>query len=389
MCLPRWIAGPALASVGGWVLMTVLTSACDSSPDLEVRVDTLASGRLVISNPDPAAVAKGRSLELVEEMRIGAALGGDAESPELFSQVLSLAVDEYENTYVGDYQSNEIRVFDREGSYVRTIGGQGEGPGEFSRLAGIVWDRASAVLWAVDIGARRVVAHDASGRVLATHPYGRDTYNAQIPWVGYADLNGFLHYTEPRDFDLLLKRRSSPDGGLVTADSLPIPRIERDTYTASSSLGTEIRTVPMQPLTMFGAGPDGMVWLSTSSEFRLHKVDFSGDTLRTVELRRPARPLSRRERDSVATASGLPARRIPPSRPIIGRQRIGTDGWLWVPVEGESNWEVFDEFGYHLGLAKSPVPLHLPPEIVIGAGTITGVTRDEVGVQYVVRLRLR
>lgn len=284
---PSGISGLKPTWIGGWMLVVSHTNSCDkpSRNADRVLVDTLASGRVVVSNPDLAAVGKGKTLELVEELRIGAVSGSDGNTPELFGRVLSLAVDEEENTYVADYHWNEIRVFDREGNFVRTIGREGEGPGEFLRVAGIVWDRASRVLWTVDTRALRFSAFDAQGRFLRTHPHGRD--------------------------------------------------------------------------------------------------------MRTIELRRPARGLSRRERDSIAAANGLSPRRIPRKRPIIGRQRIGTDGWLWVPVEGVSTWEVFDDFGRHMGRATSPVPLALPPDIVVGDGTITGVTNDELGVQYVVRLQLR
>ena len=381
----RRIAGLVLAATGGWVLMAAPASASGQSRDPEVRVDTLANGRVVVSNPDLAAVGEGRTLELVEELRIGAGFGTDADGPELFGKVISLAVDEDENTYVADYESRDIRVFDRGGNFVRTIGRRGEGPGEFAALAGILWDRGSRVLWTVDAGGRRFNVFDRSGRTLVTQPYGRDTYNAQIPWTGYFDSNGFMYYSEPRDFEMLLKGRTSPDGELTIVDSLAVPWGEMDTY----SVGLEIRIVPLQPENPHAVGPDGGVWLSTTSEFRLHKVDFSGDTIRTVELRRPARRLSRSERDSIATANDLPTGRIPLHRPVIDRHLVGPDGWLWVPVEGDSTWEVFDDRGNHVGRVTSPVPLDFPPWIVPGEGSITGVTTDELGVQYVVRLRLQ
>ena len=194
-----------------------------------------------------------------------------------------------------------------------------------------------------------------------------------------------MYYSEPRDFEMLLKGRTSPDGELTIVDSLAVPWGEMDTY----SVGLKIRIVPLQPDNPHAVGPDGGVWLSTTSEFRLHKVDFSGDTVRTVELRRPARRLSRSERDSIATANDLPTRRIPLYRPVVGRHLVGPDGWLWVPVDGDSTWEVFDDFGNHMGRVTSPVPLDFPPRIVPGEGSITGVTTDEPGVQYVVRLRLQ
>lgn len=154
------------------------------------------------------------------------------------------------------------------------------------------------------------------------------------------------------------------------------------------SVGLEIRTVPMQPENYHAVGPHGGVWVSTGSEFRLHKVDFDGDTVRTVELRRPNRSLSRRERDSIAEVNDLPVRRIPQRRPVIGQHLVGPDGWLWVPVEGDSTWELFDDFGFHRGRVKSPVPFEFSSHNVLGMHTITGVTTDEMGVQYVVRLRI-
>ncbi len=369
------VIGPLLAALG---------SSSSHAQDRQVRVDTLASGRVVVSNPDLAAAGQGDALELVEELRIGSAFGANPDAPELFGEVISVAVDEDSNTYVADFQSREIHMFDYAGDFVRTIGHRGEGPGEFRMLAGILWDGGSRVLWAVDVGGRRFNAFDRLGTALGTQPYGRDSYNAQIPWTGYADLHGFIYYSEPRNFDMLLKGRTSPDGDLRIVDSLAVPSREMETYSA----GLEIRIVPMQPENYHAVGPDGGLWVSTSSEFRLHRVDFNGDTVRTIEMRRPNRSLSRSERDSIAEANELSPRRIPQWRPVIGQHLVGPDGWLWVPVEGDSTWEIFDELGFHMGRVKSPVSLESSSHIVLGVHTVTGVTTDEMGVQYVVRLRV-
>ncbi len=60
-------------------------------------------------------------------------LGADEDAPieELFGFVTEILVDEQGNSYLLDMQLNEIRVFDRGGAYVRTLGRDGEGPGEF------------------------------------------------------------------------------------------------------------------------------------------------------------------------------------------------------------------------------------------------------------------
>ena len=386
----RWAIGFAPVGALACVLAAAAASSCDRSSGLDTRVDTLASGRVVVSNPDLAEVGEGKYLELVEEMRIGAAVGTDDDAPEVFGNVLTLAVDQDGNTYVGDDQWNEVRVFDREGRFVRTIGAPGEGPGEFRRLAGITWDPARRVLWAVDIRALHFSAFDASGRFLGNSPHGRDTYSFSLPWVGFFDFDGFMYHVQPRNFDLLLKSSTSPDGRLTAVDSVALPAMPMgDEFTRSTGFGTVTQPVPMQPMRAWTVGPDGGVWAATTSHFRIHKVDFAGDTIRTVELRRTARRLTERERDSIAAANRLRTSRIPRTRPIIRRPRVGPDSWLWVAVEDDSTWEVFDDFGYHVGQAKSPVPLDSRPHVALGAGTITGVTRDDMGVQYVVRLRLQ
>jgi len=59
-------------------------------------------------------------------------LGGESEDDdELFGLVQNILLDQQGNTYLLDQQLGEIRVFDARGGFLRTIGREGEGPGEF------------------------------------------------------------------------------------------------------------------------------------------------------------------------------------------------------------------------------------------------------------------
>jgi hypothetical protein len=81
----------------------------------------------VVENPaEPAEGAA--TLELEELWR----LGGDSEADaEFFGVINSVTEDAEGNVYLLDGQLSEIRVFDDDGEYLRTIGREGEGPGEF------------------------------------------------------------------------------------------------------------------------------------------------------------------------------------------------------------------------------------------------------------------
>ncbi|MEZ4396717.1 MAG: 6-bladed beta-propeller [Candidatus Krumholzibacteriia bacterium] len=59
-------------------------------------------------------------------------VGGFSEAPEeFFGVIVALDTDSRGNVYLLDKQLSDVRVFDADGRYVRTLGGEGEGPGEF------------------------------------------------------------------------------------------------------------------------------------------------------------------------------------------------------------------------------------------------------------------
>jgi len=50
-----------------------------------------------------------------------------------FSNLIGLAVNDEKRIFTIDYQAADVKVFDKEGMYIKTIGKRGQGPGEFSR----------------------------------------------------------------------------------------------------------------------------------------------------------------------------------------------------------------------------------------------------------------
>jgi len=80
---------------------------------------------------NPAAPRDGvATLQLEELWR----LGGNSESDdEFFGVVTAVRTDAEGNVYLLDSQLSEVKVFDADGAYLRTIGREGEGPGEFRR----------------------------------------------------------------------------------------------------------------------------------------------------------------------------------------------------------------------------------------------------------------
>lgn len=381
---------PNRSGISAIVLVALLASMtgvanAQQPGDERVRVDTLAGGRIVVSNPDSPQTGPGGAPMLVEVSRIGS-LGGTCDA---FGDVASLAVDGDGRIYVADRQAREIRVFTPHGECVRTFGRSGEGPGEFSWLEGIAW-QPPGYLWAIDAIQSRFTVFDSLGTVLATHPMNLGP-GASMPWPLWVDAGGSLHIWL-QGFRSLVKYGTGP--GLDSLGSFRVPEIPRELYTQRNvgNTGVSARsTIPYAPAIRWTIGPAGTVWLANTSAYAIHETTYSGDTLRTVQLDRRAPRLEGRERDSIAAATGIAARRLPARKSVVERIRSSPDGWLWIETERGviRAWDVFNEHGYYMGRVASPVPIEREPFPVFGRGTVTGVTKDELGVQYVVRLQLR
>ena len=75
-----------------------------------------------------------QTVALEEVWRLG---GWDGGEDEFFGVIGDVMVDENNEFYVLDSQLSEINVYDESGAWLRTIGREGEGPGEFRRPTGM------------------------------------------------------------------------------------------------------------------------------------------------------------------------------------------------------------------------------------------------------------
>ena len=148
-----------------WVFGVLLPlAACgDSGETLSTQAQVADSaGIAIVTNPPSDAVYATVAPEPI--LSIGAVEGPDEE---LFGRIASAARDGAGNFIVADGQSGEIRVFDAGGTYLRTLGNSGEGPGEFRALAG-AWPTAEGVIVAVDVRLDRITQFGPAGELLAT-----------------------------------------------------------------------------------------------------------------------------------------------------------------------------------------------------------------------------
>ena len=111
-------------------LVLAMTTITPAHAETWSGMRTTVDGVEHVSNP-ATPMQDGVTIHLNEAWRIG---GETDNEKELFGVVWRIATDDSGQVYVLDRQLSEVRVFDRDhGRYLRTVGREGEGPGEFRR----------------------------------------------------------------------------------------------------------------------------------------------------------------------------------------------------------------------------------------------------------------
>lgn len=353
-------------------------------------IDTLANGTIRVSNPRNGSWDEGEAWQLVEDLRIGEV---DAEGPYQFGQIAQVTFGPRGEILVLEGQAQEVRTFDARGMHVRTIGGEGGGPGELLGAIGLSWD-GEHNLWVTDVGNARYSVFDSTGTYLTSHRRGIP--GVVYPWVGGFGADGMLYD---------VSARGAPDGtfhfvyyaldrSASIEDSLPDL-----VYTPSEAAAVPGSASLLAPRLTFRLDPAGTIWFGLTNEYVLYQRDFGGDTMRTVTRPIDREPFSKAEKDSMLAEAGRYVPRtfqrsqLPEVRPVFQRLIVDDTGKLWVqrsaqPDGSPTTFDLFAADGTFLGELHSPIVLEwmTPPEV--RGDHLLGVTTDSLGVPYAVRLRI-
>jgi len=122
------------------------------------------NGVTVVSNPKTPALPPGTSVKLVlkEDFTIGVKEG---DEKYMFLSVRDIDVDDVGNIYVLDTKAAHIKVFDENGTFVKTIGKKGEGPGEAERPRFLQITLQEEIM-VCDASSGRILFFDLSGKFL-------------------------------------------------------------------------------------------------------------------------------------------------------------------------------------------------------------------------------
>ena len=387
------LAGPSCA---GLVLLSMACVSGEAGPAWAGSVDTLPDGRISIRSPEIGSWEQmgDAPWRLVEELRIGSI---DAEGPDAFGSIAGLDVDARGRIYVLDRQARELRAFDDDGGHVRTMGGEGGGPGEFGDPIGVALDPMDRLL-VVDVGNGRYSRFDTAGVYLGAVPRPVGGYSVPAR-VGF-DLEGrFLEGALAQSGDAYGQAILRWDTAFARVDTFRIPDYPTDEFELVRGEMRMTADVPFAPTLVWALDVRGRYWTAITDRMRFVEHALEGDTLRVIE--RDSEPIPTRDEDRERAIRGLEwftrqggrvdPSRIPDERPQLAQVAVSPDGYLWVratPVTpGVANrFDIYDPGGRYLGAVATELGFHPAP--VVRGDRVYGVISDSLGVSYVVRARI-
>jgi len=388
-------------------VMSITLAACEdggAGARWAGTIDTLASGTVVVHNPAEGLWDDATQWRLTEDLRIGAV---DGTGPDVFGNIADFDVDAQGRIWVLDVDATEVRVFDADGSYIRTIGRNGEGPGEFREPWKVEVDAAGRT-WVVDIGNNRYSIFGADGSLIEEKQ--RFESGNVSPWPGaimddgrVVDVDSRFVDHKPRDMYVIHAADGPP------LDTILMPEFDRAYFVRSSENGTTFASVPFAPDLVTLLDPRGYLWAGITDNYRVMQLSLNGqDTLRVIE--KPYDPVPVTGSEKSAAFEGLQwfrnqggrvdPGRIPDGHAAYRNFAVDSEGYLWVrPITARPDdvtvetlyaprpgaFDVFNAQGQYLGRVAPTIPL--TSTVIIG-DHLYGITRDDLDVEYIVRLKI-
>ncbi len=407
------------AAITTALLAVTVTAACSGDPSAKWEGSiTDSAGVAVVRNPATGLWGPSDAWTLTEELRIGSAEGEPEYQFGLLLPARSIGIASDGRIVVFDAQGQHIKVFTPDGKYERTIGRAGNGPGEIGpgQQSQLLLTPGDTVFLS-DMGNQRVSLFLLDGTFVRSFPLNLAA-GIPIRWENAADgqivaqMRPFPGATAvPDSMDAITVRRLD---GTVGDTLMRVP--SGKTFSMTGGLPEWNFFVPEPLWTLWGQKilyavndnyhigvyNQGTLERVIEKPFTLDPVTDADqlpmkEALRKLVLAQGAPP-------QLATQLVTTRMHFAPNYPAFAQMLAGPFGTILaqsvVPVSklsaeerenfdflsgsmGSREWDVFDDQGRYLGQVTMP-PRFQP--IVFQGTDIYGIQRDELDVQYVVKL---
>ncbi len=371
---------------------TLASCVGDETPAVGTVAVRDSAGIRIVEHSSLPAELDSWSVASEPDLSIGALEG---TGPDVFGRVAAVTETPDGVIVVADGIPLELRAFDSSGSHLWTVGGRGEGPGEFAALTAVAAFGNDSIA-AFDSRALRMTVFTAEGG-LARNYRVIPPSDTRPPIVAGMTRGGALVGlgSKPSGFPSEMGPYQAfvdalfydPVGSLVAVGpSLPeADYVLTQPVTGGAAPRMYLR---MGRRTQLAVGTESVA-VTTQARFEVLRYRPTGELDEIIRVATPA--LSVDTERYAASNPRFPGGFMPDSLPAMNRIRLDVADRLWVeeyvpPYDDRiPTWWVLASGGEFV--AQVTIPVGFTPH-AIGTDHIVGVTEDSLGVGYVERRRL-
>jgi hypothetical protein len=333
---------------------------------------------IIVSNPKNPQPENGIPIRIVfkEELSIGVEEG---EEYYMFGKRVNFITDDQGNFYVNDWDRKKIRKFDKEGNFLLSIGGPGQGPGEFRNPWGPTFT-PDGNIFVMDIAANRLSFFDTNGRFLhqTKIPEGMRVLHIHSNGLYFLGRSRILQDTEISKFEASY--------GLYDTEFYPVAEIYRrvhenkhDTRPRTQYLAKILSDAAFQPTTTFFVAEEDLIYFGYSDKYQIKIFSPEGKLIEIVQ--RDYNPIEvtkkhkqdyirvqkdevlrfLRERDKPLIKEIIKLVKYPKHKPAYQKFIRLENGWLAVVfdhADGEYTiFDLFDKEGRYISQFVANIPI--------------------------------
>lgn len=410
--------GPGAVAAGA--ALSLFAMGCAQGGDAASRwTGTVrdSAGVALVTNHDTPIWREGEEWQFTRTLKIGVAEG---EPEYMIGGLSGLVMLSDGRVVIGDALNHNVRFFSPEGTYLKTVGKQGKGPGEFSGSINLLLGPGDTIL-AIDSWTMRANVISPDGEWLSSFPttpsYGfwivnwdddettREIVSLLRPLQGEGapseteydllvlrDLQGAFGDTLARlptdrtftgegESQLIHLYRGTPaydlcDGFVVTANTSNY----RFTWRGRDGAVVRVATLDREPSTLTGQDQEVFVERLDTMWEQNHVPQAQRTAIKSRLRFESSYPAFRQFR--CGPEGSILVQRVLPLREMTAEQRtsfgIGTD------PPGADEWDIFDREGRYLGVAPLPTPPHRHAfyRDQSGGWVMAGLDRGELDVPF-------
>jgi hypothetical protein len=337
-----------------------------------------------------------KTVTFEEELSIG---GEDEQGNVILYQASDFTVDGHENIYISDAKEIGIKVFDPHGKYLHSIGGKGQGPGEFQWIMDFSFLPDERLL-VMDFRSLRTSIFDSSGKFLESHQWIQNLYLDQILLTtNQSFILAIADFGGPTQERKIVVNEYDFKGNLIRSVGEYVSQKRKVYYDGTINYSVPI---PHSPLSLLaGDTKNNRIYHCLNSKYLIELYDQTGELIRKIE--RPYEPVPYTSKDKEAFIAQYENHRIegmkklarevdfPSVKSIASRLFTDDQGNLWIRTnehrkEGDKTFTAYDIFNNE-GIYDARVWSDLQPAIILKGKMYRMHLNDETGYRCLKRYR--